>query len=283
MKGARPDQPSAAPSALFSAMKPHPTASCRSSVTPPRRQLTIVALFALLVATLSVESASAQTSVVPPYISYQGRVTYANGTHVGPATPVNRQVTFRIWNHASDSVVATNLVYSEEQTATISEGEFSVLIGQGTAVAGETAKGKPAVTLSSDSVFGSSTAAARFLGVTVDDGSGSYNVEISPRQQIVTSAYAFRAKFAEQLGANGASTLYTLDNGNVGIGITNPAVKLDVGGAIRASGGGSTPNPAAPSGGYMFGSGDVDGGIFSPSDGTMVFYTDASEKLRINN
>ncbi len=228
---------------------------------------------ALLLTALAAGSAQAQTSVVPALISYQGRVTAANGTLVGDTTPVNRKITFRIWNHASDALPA-NLIYAESQTATIAGGEFSVMIGQGTALAGDLSKGPPTLKISDLGVFGGTTAATRYLGVTVDDGSGGYNVEISPRQQIVTSAYAFRAKYAEQIGANGTTTITSLDNGNVGIGNASPSSKLDVGGAIRASG-------ATSGGGYMFNTGDTDGGIFSPADGTMTFWTNASEKLRL--
>jgi hypothetical protein len=59
----------------------------------------------------------------------------------------------------------------------------------------------------------------RYLGVTVDDGSTAVDNEISPRQQIVSTAFAFRAKYAEMLGtATGGNSLTVGDNGNVGIG-----------------------------------------------------------------
>ena len=76
--------------------------------------------------------ATAQTSAVPGYISYQGRVVDAAGANVCAGTPVNRTVIFRIWDNPSSTATA-NLIYSEAQTVTISEGEFSVLVGQGVA------------------------------------------------------------------------------------------------------------------------------------------------------
>ena len=173
-------------------------------------------------------SAQTITSAVPGLISYQGKVTNANGTAVGAGTPVNRKVIFRIWSHQSNSTI-NDLVYSEEQTVTISEGEFSVLIGNGTAVTGtplgysESSKGPLSTPITSAAVFG---AATRFLGVTVDDGSANADPEISPRQQLVTTAYAFRARYAESDGANGAKSLIALDSGNVGIGATNPGARL---------------------------------------------------------
>jgi hypothetical protein len=80
--------------------------------------------------------------------------------------------------------------------------------------------------------------ATRFLGVTIDDGTAAVDNEVSPRQQIVSSAYALRARYAEQLGSNGTTALTALDSGNVGIGNPNPPSRF----TISAAGTGtSTP------------------------------------------
>jgi uncharacterized protein YjbI with pentapeptide repeats len=166
------------------------------------RLLPLLAAFALL------GSAHAQNTAVPDYLSYQGRALNADGTTIGSGTPVNRTVTFRVWDHPSNSLVA-NLIYSEQQVVTISNGEFSALIGAGAATTGtalgysETSKGVPTVKISSPTVFG---AATRYLGVTIDDGTAAVDNEISPRQQFVTSSYAFRAKVAESVEANAISS-----------------------------------------------------------------------------
>lgn len=191
---------------------------------------------ALLFTTLCLlQSAQSQTitSAVPGYISYQGRALDTTGAVIGLAAPVNRTVTFRVWDHPSNVLLA-NLLYSEQQTVTISSGEFSVLVGQGVATTGtafgysESTKGLPTVKISDLAVFGSST---RYLGVTIDDGTVAVDNEITPRQQIVSSAYAFRAKYAEQLGSNGTAALTALDSGNVGIGNTAPPALFTVSGA----------------------------------------------------
>ncbi len=257
-----------------------------ASFVPLHRRFAALALLAALAAgtplALSTAQAQTSTSAVPAFLSYQGRVTTPAGALVGAGTPVNRTVTFRIWSHATNSLAA-DLIYSEQQVATISEGEFSVLVGQGSATSGtplgysETTKGKPSVTIADAGVFGG---AVRYLGVTVDDGnSGTIDPEISPRQQIVTAAFAFRAKYAESLGANGVSSVTTLDNGNVGIGNTNPQFKLEIGGNVSSSG----SIAASGTSGFIFRTGDTDGGLFSPADDTIAIRTNAAERVRVTS
>ncbi len=176
--------------------------------------------------------ASAQApTAVPSTISYQGRVLDTSGAPVGAGTPVNRTVIFRIWDSAS-STAAANLLYSESQTVTISDGEFSVLVGNGLANTtqtfgpSETGKGPPLVTLAG--VFNGTE---RFLGVTVAGAATitTSDNEISPRQQVVGTAYAFRARVAESLSAGGTTALTVANGGNVGIGTTTPSAPLSLG------------------------------------------------------
>ena len=167
---------------------------------------------------------------VPGFISYQGRVLDSTGALVGTGTPVNRTVIFRVWNHPTNTGAA-NLIYSEEQTVTIAEGEFSVLVGQGVATSSnqflysETSKGPPA------SIADAFNGSARYLGVTVDDGTVAVDNEITPRQQVVTSAFAFRSKYAETLGTSTSTALTVLDSGKIGLGNTNPPSLFTISGA----------------------------------------------------
>ncbi len=176
----------------------------------------------------------AQTSAVPDQISYQGFVTDAGGNPIGNTTPENRTIVFRIWDHPTNTA-APNLIYSEQQVVTISKGEFSVLVGDGIAVTGETNKGKPTVTI--PTAFGGTT---RFIGISVYESNGNVAPEISPRQRVVSSAYAYRARFAETLGSNGGTAISTLNDGRVGVGNTNPPSLFTITGANTST---STSTP----------------------------------------
>jgi uncharacterized protein YsxB (DUF464 family) len=114
----------------------------------------------------------------------------------GNAITGQRLMTFRVWSHPTDAAASSRL-WSEQQTVVLSAGEFSVLIGAGSAVAGETNTGVFA------DVFNGST---RYLGVTVDDGTAAADPEISPRQQVVTTAFAFRSRVAETVASGGITS-----------------------------------------------------------------------------
>lgn len=130
---------------------------------------------------------------VPALMSYQARVSDASGTLIGATTPANRTVTFKFYSASTGGTP----VYTEAQTVTISGGEFSVLLGNGTGVSGFKGPSAPAITpyITLQSVMNGNL----YLGITVDDGTAAADVEITPRQQIVSAAYAFRAKIAEGL------------------------------------------------------------------------------------
>ncbi|MCC5835209.1 MAG: tail fiber domain-containing protein [Opitutales bacterium] len=171
--------------------------------------------YATLLAVASVLAVS-QTSAVPDLMSYQGRVTDAGGTLIGNTTPVNRAVTFRLYTEATGG----DVIYAETQTVTISGGEFSVLIGNGTGVSGTPGPSAPAPipfsTLSQ--VINSATGEFLYLGITVDDSnSATVSAEIAPRQQLVSGAYALRAGVAEAV-ANGAVTEAMLGDSSVATG-----------------------------------------------------------------
>jgi len=135
-------------------------------------------------------TALAQT---PTLMSYQGRVSDASGVLLGNSSPINRTVTFKFYTASTGGTP----VYAEAQTVTISAGEFSVLLGNGTGVATFNGPSAPAIT--PYIVLSSIMTGNVYLGITVDDGTAAVDPEITPRQQIVSAAYAFRAKVAEGL------------------------------------------------------------------------------------
>jgi hypothetical protein len=130
-------------------------------------------------------------AAVPSLISYQGHVTDATG-NIGESAPVNRTITFRIWDSAT-AIADANRLYAEKMVVTINKGDFSVLLGQGTST-GETMTYS---TLDSPLLFNGSDV---YLGITVDDGnSTTVDAEITPRQRIVSSAFAMRSRVAESV------------------------------------------------------------------------------------
>jgi hypothetical protein len=139
---------------------------------------------------------------VPAFLNYQGKVYESSGLPIGAAgtasvpvaSPVNRKIIFRIY----DAVSGGNRLWTEEQTVTISLGEFSVLLGQGIAATGTaSSESRPAI----ESVF-TSGSANRYLELTLDNGDNAItaaDVPIAPRQQITTTAYSFRARSADSI------------------------------------------------------------------------------------
>ncbi len=158
-------------------------------------------LFALAVAPIALAS-------VPSLLSYQGRVSDASGTLIGNSSPVNRTVTFKFY---SASTGGTPL-YAESQTVTISAGEFSVLLGNGTGIS--TLPGPSAPATTPYTTLPAILTGTTYLGITVDDGTAAADSEITPRQQIVSAAFAFRARAAETV-LDGALTTAMLANSSV--------------------------------------------------------------------
>jgi hypothetical protein len=148
-------------------------------------------LFLLLAAPLL------HAQATPSLMSYQGRVTDAAGVLIGNTSPVNRTVTFKLYSLTSGGTA----IYAETQAVTISGGEFSVLIGNGTGITGSPGPSSPATspyeTLAD--IVNSGVYSSLYLGITVDDGTTAVDPEISPRQQMVSGAFALRAKVAESV------------------------------------------------------------------------------------
>jgi hypothetical protein len=141
----------------------------------------------------------------PEFMTYQGFLVDANGQPLAPNNPANYPVVFRIYDQATGGV----RLWSEQQIVTIDKGNFSVLLGEGTDVSGES---RPPLS----TVFGGSGLAAsasdRFLGVTVTI-SGT-PTEILPRLRLLPAPYAYLARHANALVDGNGQPLVAAGTGN---------------------------------------------------------------------
>jgi microcystin-dependent protein len=194
-------------------------------------------------------------AVVPQFLNYQGNVFDSTGLPLGStgsgatlaSSPINRKIIFRIYATATGG----NTLWTEEQTATIALGEFSVVLGTGAQVSGlaaglglpipaigsEQAKKDPAVPLSSvfaDGAYGT-TGADRYLEIVVEDGSGTFDANdkpITPRQQITSTGFAFQARYADELNSSANMTVNTSTGALTAKAITGTSVAVTGGGTI---------------------------------------------------
>ncbi len=165
---------------------------------------------ALSLAVLMLLAPATALAAQPRTISYQG-ILNDSGGH--PVPNGNYNLTFKIYNVSAGGAA----LWSEANTVTTELGVFSVILGHTTPL-----------TLPFDVPY--------WLGITVGAGS-----EMTPRVELAAVPYAYHAAVADV----GQDTDWTIagDNiyrlvGNVGIGTSAPAAKLDTQGdnaAVRAS------------------------------------------------
>lgn len=172
----------------------------------------------ILVGLIVLGAHSAHGAPTPPdFMTYQGFLVDGNGNALAPSTPANYPVVFRIYDVATGGTVAANLKWSEQQIVTVDKGNFSVVLGEGTAVAGEPRPALP-------SVFTGGTASDRYMGLSVTVGSST--LEILPRLRILPAPYSMLSLNATALVSPNGNNLVSAANGI-----------LVVNGAVSASGG----------------------------------------------
>lgn len=156
-------------------------------------------------------SVNAQATASPPgKVSFQGFLTDANGVPLGNTTPINTNVVFRIFSTALGGAPK----WSEQQTVTVDKGQFSVLLGEGSAF------GSEATTDNLTSVFSGSDASDRYMELTVN------TTTLLPRIQFLPAPYAFLARNANAIvGIDGTPMLTT----GVGALTVNATVSSTVG------------------------------------------------------
>jgi len=189
--------------------------------------LNLLALCLLLLMALSV--GRSQTVSPPGTMSFQGYLTDASGNPLGSTNtgPKNYTVVFRIW----DSQTGGNELNAEQQTVTVNNGYFSILLGQGSAYGAEPHVGSLAT------VFTGATANSRYVEmVVVGIGAAGANVTIAPRLQLVSSPFAYlaaNAVNASYLVNTNSTAVVNVNNGSVGIGTATPAATLEVNGTAQ--------------------------------------------------
>ena len=181
----------------------------------------------------TLSTALLHSQAVPALISYQGKVVDATGTGLGTGTPLNRKILFRIF----DAGTGGNRLWSEEQTVTLANGDFSVILGQG--VAGSY-NGSQETRPSLATVFGGTD---RYLEILVDNGDGTLNstdTPITPRQRLISTAFALRAATADSVASGTDLSLKDVNHGLGWYGTGRPfnGVSLD-GPVLYGSGGGA--------------------------------------------
>lgn len=168
--------------------------------------------------------AFAATPTPPGKMAFQGFLSDASGQPLGLSNPVSTNVTFRIWRTATGTSAGA-LVWSEQQTVVVEQGQYAALLGNGTAVGTEPNTNHLAT------VFTGADASDRFLGVTVGGGS-----EIRPRIQFFSSPFAQFSGAATMLVSASGRALLTTSGTNVGVNLTNaPTSALEVGGSFKAT------------------------------------------------
>ncbi len=140
-------------------------------------------------------------SQIPKLINYQGKLTDAN------SLPVNgtRSITFSIY----ESATGGSALWSETHASvTVTDGIFSILLGSVTDL-GNLEFDKP-----------------YYLGIKIDSGT-----ELTPRKQIVSTAYAMRAEDANNadlLDGMDSSSLLSESGGNpIFLGVTPHSYNAD--------------------------------------------------------
>lgn len=162
------------------------------------------ALMALMLAAVDAVVV-AQNALPPNLMSYQGYLVDGNGAALAPTVPVNYSIVFRIYSTSSGGTA----LWAENQTVTVDKGNFSVVLGEGAAEGSELRPGL-------DTIFNSSTASDRYLGITVK-GLGGNNNEILPRLRLLTSPYSFLARTANSLVGSDGTSLINSDNSRLRI------------------------------------------------------------------
>ena len=190
-----------------------PIAITRSAPLPPSHQprsgsgwCKPLALACLALTLLGPTLQAQETVVVPELLNYQGvletldgKGTYTNGLY---------DIEFRIWSAATSGT----LLWGQKYGVYVSDGGyFNVVLGEG----GSALTNTTSFNNLRDVFRTASGQTGRYLGLTVRQDEKHANlsnpVECTPRQQLLTAAFAFQAQYAQY--ANQATNKFYADKG----------------------------------------------------------------------
>ncbi len=134
----------------------------------------------------------------PDNISYQGYLVDGDGNPLGSGSPQNFEVIFRIYAQAQGG----DPIWAEQQTVTVDNGNFSVILGEGSEVS-------PVNHGPLNQVFVGADASDRYISLQLV----SAGTEIAPRLRFLSSTYAFLASNAVNLVSPGGGAALVI-NGN---------------------------------------------------------------------
>lgn len=158
-------------------------------------------------------------AAVPMAITYQGQLNEVNNGTVMPLGGTSAMLQVRLWNQAEGGTA----VWGREIPVTLDNGAFNTVISDEV--------GSPLVTSSLASVIQNATDTL-YIGLTVQGGE-----EISPRQRMLSAAYAVAAGSAEKsFGAFQVSDRLTVSNGVTVTGATALNGATTVGSMLTVSG-----------------------------------------------
>jgi len=206
------------------------------------KSIVVAALAALATPAVSFAAVpDSATQNVPGLINYQGVLrnpatgaAYADGIYT---------LDLRIWNNAS-STASSGCLWGGQYSVYVKDGYFNVMLGD---TAGKDLTVAPTGTYKNNALWkamwgASDTATTYYLGVTPYQDyrcSAIANpTEILPRQQLLSSPFAFRAQHAYYADASKATT-FTAENGLTVNGATTLKGAVTFNGNITANGTGS--------------------------------------------
>ncbi len=214
-----------------------------------------------IMAALAAPLLSAQTqSLVPNEMSYQGFLTDGNGDPVGAGSAAEETINFRLYKTATGEV--EEAIWGEQHTVSVVNGSFAVILGNGIRIPNSVLPTTAdllvnQIQTSDDDEF--------YIGIQLGDGS-----EFTPRQKLLSGAFAYRAKVAEVAESIDAGDAAGFAAGTLTLGANTTLVEGG-GGRLVQTGSGFQWNSAGTEGTTLLTlDSSTNGGGMSLTEGNLV-------------